>query len=176
MIMRFSFLIFFMKAYIVGTHLNCIDLICLYKEVDKKYTGCNLKTKKLLDSALIGVCAVIRLNTVFEFEFYSPVNTVNEALPGVLGYRVIRPFILGEQGNKSLKLKGTGEQRQFWETGNIENQDFGKQGKLPIFFRGTREQILPSPPLVLLSRWHHPCQGASDGYPHHMCLWRLGEK
>ena len=38
--------------------------ICLYKEVDKKYTGCNLKTTKLLDCALIGVCAVIRSNTV----------------------------------------------------------------------------------------------------------------
>ena len=41
--------------------------ICLYKEVDKKYTGCNLKTTELLDCALIGVCAVIRLNTVFLF-------------------------------------------------------------------------------------------------------------
>ena len=41
----------------------------------------------------------------------------------------------GEQGNKSLKLKGTGEQRQFWGIGNIENQDFdfGEQGKMPIF-------------------------------------------
>ena len=38
--------------------------ICLYKEVDKKYTGCNLKTTELLDCALIGVCAVIRSNTV----------------------------------------------------------------------------------------------------------------
>ena len=38
--------------------------ICLYEEVDKKYTGCNLKTTELLDCALIGVCAVIRLNTV----------------------------------------------------------------------------------------------------------------
>ena len=27
--------------------------------------GCNLKTRKLLNCALIGVCAVIRLNTVF---------------------------------------------------------------------------------------------------------------
>ena len=27
--------------------------ICLYKEVDKKYTGCNLKTMELLDCALI---------------------------------------------------------------------------------------------------------------------------
>ena len=38
--------------------------IRLYKEVDKKYTGYNLKTTELLDCALIGVCAVIRLNTV----------------------------------------------------------------------------------------------------------------
>ena len=38
--------------------------ICLYNEVDKKYTGCNLKTTKLLDCALIGVCEVIRSNTV----------------------------------------------------------------------------------------------------------------
>ena len=38
--------------------------ICLYKEVNKKYTGCKLKTTELLDCALKGVCAVIRLNTV----------------------------------------------------------------------------------------------------------------
>ena len=37
---------------------------CLYKEVDKKYTGCNLKTEEFLDSALIGVCVVIRSNRV----------------------------------------------------------------------------------------------------------------
>ena len=42
-----------------------IHNICLYKEVKKKYTGCNLKTTEFLDCALIGVCAVIRLNTVF---------------------------------------------------------------------------------------------------------------
>ena len=41
-----------------------IHNICLYKEVDKKYTGCNLKTAELLVCALIGVCGVIRLNTV----------------------------------------------------------------------------------------------------------------
>ena len=41
------------------------------------------------------------------------------------------PSFSGEQGNKSLNMKGTGEQRQFWETGNIENQDFS--------FWGTRE-------------------------------------
>ena len=58
----------------MGTHLNCIDLstcihnICLYKETDKNYNGCNLKTTELLDCALIGVCAVIRSNTVFLHE------------------------------------------------------------------------------------------------------------
>ena len=57
----------------MGTHLNRIDVdaiqmgtynIYLYKEVDKKYTGYNLKTMEFLDCALIGVCAVIRSNTV----------------------------------------------------------------------------------------------------------------
>ena len=58
-----------------------------------------------------------------------------EAFPVVLGNRGIMPFISGQQGNKSLKLKGTEEQRQFWGTGNIENQDFdfGEQGKMTIF-------------------------------------------
>ena len=41
-----------------------IHNICLHKEVNKKYTGCNLKTVELLDCALLGVCAVIRSNTV----------------------------------------------------------------------------------------------------------------
>ena len=43
----------------MGTHN-----ICLYKEVDKKYTGCNLNTTVLIDCAVIGVCAAIRSNTV----------------------------------------------------------------------------------------------------------------
>ena len=46
----------------MGTHN-----ICLYK-VDKKYTGSNLKTTKSLDCALIGICAVIRSNTVFDWK------------------------------------------------------------------------------------------------------------
>ena len=59
----------------MSIHLNCIEKvdaiqmsthnICLYKEVKKKYTGCNLKTTELLDCVLIGVCVVIRLNTVY---------------------------------------------------------------------------------------------------------------
>ena len=39
--------------------------ICFCKEADKKYTSCNLKTTKLIDCVLIGVCAVIRSNTVY---------------------------------------------------------------------------------------------------------------
>ena len=59
-------MIFFIKAYVVGTHLNCIDKLMQFKwvlttSVFKKSTGCNLKTMELLD---IGVCAAIRLNTV----------------------------------------------------------------------------------------------------------------
>ena len=45
----------------MGTHS-----ICLYKEVAKQYTSCNPKSTELLDGALIGVCAVIRSNTVFD--------------------------------------------------------------------------------------------------------------
>ena len=44
------------------------DNICLYKEVARKYTCCNLKTTELLDCVLIGVCAVIRSNTVYFME------------------------------------------------------------------------------------------------------------
>ena len=40
--------------------------ICLYKKVNKKYTGCNLKTTEIHECALIGVCGVIRSNTVFQ--------------------------------------------------------------------------------------------------------------
>ena len=36
---------------------------CYYKED----VACNLKTTKLLDCALVGVCAVIRSNTVFAY-------------------------------------------------------------------------------------------------------------
>ena len=61
-----------------------------------------------------------------------------EALLGVLENRRIKPFISGEEGN--IKLKGTGEQRQFWGTGNIENKyfDLGNKGKMLIFFKGNK--------------------------------------
>ena len=38
--------------------------ICRYKKVNKKYTGYN-KTTEFHECALIGVCAVIRSNTVY---------------------------------------------------------------------------------------------------------------
>ena len=40
--------------------------ICFYKKVNKKYTGCN-KTAEFQECALLGVCAVIRSNTVYPF-------------------------------------------------------------------------------------------------------------
>ena len=46
--------------WLVDAILMSTHKICLYNEVGKRYTGCNLKTTKLL----IGVCAVIRSNTV----------------------------------------------------------------------------------------------------------------
>ena len=62
----------------MGIHLNCTDKsmkfklvptsYALIKKVDKKYTGCNLKTMELLDCALIGVSAVIRSNTVTTYK------------------------------------------------------------------------------------------------------------
>ena len=63
----------------------------------------------------------------------------DEALPGVIG----NMGISGEQENKGLKMRGTGEQRQLWGSRNIENQDFdfGEQGNEAILFRGTRGQV-----------------------------------
>ena len=73
--MRLFFLIFFIKAYVVGTHLNCIDKSMQFKwepttyvfikKVNKKYTGCN-KTTEFHECALIGDCTVIRSNTVYK--------------------------------------------------------------------------------------------------------------
>ena len=63
-----------------------------------------------------------------------------EALPRALGNRA---FISGEQGNKGKILRGTGEQRQYWGTGNIRKQIFGEQGNKPIYFRGAKEQVPP---------------------------------
>ena len=62
-----------------------------------------------------------------------------EALPGVLGNKGTMPLITGKRGNKSLNMKGTGEQRQFWGKGNIENQNFdwGDIGLIVLGFLDT---------------------------------------
>ena len=67
LLLFYFFFNFFIKAYVVDAIQMSTYNICLYKEVDRKYTGCNLKTTELLDCALIGVCAVIRSNTVCSF-------------------------------------------------------------------------------------------------------------
>ena len=70
MFMRFFFYDFLNKSICYGysfelhQQIDAIQMsthnICLYKEVDKNYTGCNLKTMELLDCAVIWVCALIR--------------------------------------------------------------------------------------------------------------------
>ena len=61
-----------------------------------------------------------------------------EALPGVLGNRGTSQFISGEQGNNGQILRGTGEQRQYWGTGNIRKQifDFWGTGEQANLFQG----------------------------------------
>ena len=49
--------------------------ICLYKKINKMYTGCNLKTTEFHECGLIGVCAVIRLNMVLTIVTFLSVNT-----------------------------------------------------------------------------------------------------
>ena len=63
-----------------------------------------------------------------------------EALPGVWGNRGTMAFISGEQGNKSQILRGTGEQRQYWGTGNIRKQifDFLGTGEQANLFQGNK--------------------------------------
>ena len=67
-------------------------------------------------------------------DYASPSDGVSlyGALLEVLGNRGAKVSIPGEHGNKDLHIRGTSEQRQFWETGNIGNEDFD--------FGGTREQ------------------------------------
>ena len=66
--------------------------ICLYKEIAKKYTGCNLKTMELLDRAHIWICAVIRSNTVHRFT----VNLLRVRKPVFL-----KPFLSAKTDNSA---------------------------------------------------------------------------
>ena len=68
--------------------------ICLYKEVDIKYTGCYLKIMEFLDCALIGVCAVIRSNTVFNL-YVLPCIWINGAFLWLHGrVELIQKYLL----------------------------------------------------------------------------------
>ena len=57
-----------------------------------------------------------------------------------MGNRGSRAFISGEQGNKGQILRGTGEQRQYWGTGNIRKQifDFGGTSRFISGEQGNR--------------------------------------
>ena len=45
------------------------------------------------------------------------------------------------QGNRGIKAKFRGEQRQYWGTGNIRKQKLREQRSKPIYFRGTRKHV-----------------------------------
>ena len=81
----------------------------------------------------ISLTAVLQHVKRFCKDWHIPGCPKSEALPVVWGNRGIKPFISGEQGNKSLKLKGT--KAIFGNREHIENQDFDfvEQGKMPIF-------------------------------------------
>ena len=68
--------------------------------------------------------------------------------PRGFGNRGNRAFISGEQGNKGQILRGTGEQRQYWGTGNIRKQifDFWGTGEQANLFQGNKETGTPPPP------------------------------
>ena len=59
-----------------------------------------------------------------------------------------RAFISGEQGNKGQILRGTGEQRRYWGTGNIRKQifDIWGTGEQANLFQGNTETGTPPPP------------------------------
>ena len=70
---------------------------------------------------------------------------ITEALPGVLGNRGKRVFISGEEGSKGQILRGTGEQRQYWGTGNIRKQifDFWGTWEQANLFQGNKGTGIP---------------------------------
>ena len=62
-------------------------------------------------------------------------------------------FISGEQGNKGQIKRETGEQRQYWGTGDIRKQifDFWGTGEQANLFQGNKEQVPPGRALLLAS-------------------------
>ena len=91
----------------------------------KKCTGCNLKTTELFDCALIGLCAVIRSNTVVEVE-----------LPyGCISYMFTGSVIFAESafGPKSIKFDDDDQQRD----GTIRFAPY-----YPYYFLGNKREVL----------------------------------
>ena len=82
----------------MGTHN-----ICLYTEVDKKYSGCYLKTTELLDCALIGVCAVIRAITVCVFYLLHYVNTFIYRSSDSTSWPIVSEYKLVNGNERGLK-------------------------------------------------------------------------
>ena len=64
--------------------------------------------------------------------YYDYLVDFNKALPGVLGNRGKRGIYFRRTGEQRPNFEGTGEQRQYWGTGNIRKQIFD--------FWGTWEQ------------------------------------
>ena len=85
--------------------------------------------------------------TVLHFVYFLTVRShkhySNKSLE-VLGNRGTRACISGGQGNKCVKMRGTGT-KTIWGTENIENKifDLGEQGNKAIYFGGKREQVPP---------------------------------
>ena len=124
--------------------------ICLFNWTD--YTLCLVvlqpSHKVFLANPTKHVCFIVCLGVSYP----APGKCLftNEALPGVLGNRRKRVFISGEQGNKGQILRGTGEQRQYWGTGNIRKQFFyfwGTKAQANLFQGNKGIGIHPPPPL-----------------------------
>ena len=65
---------------------------------------------------------------------------ISEALPGGFREQGKQGIFSGEQGKKGQILRGTGEQKQYWGTGNIRKQifDFWGTGEQANLFQGNK--------------------------------------
>ena len=113
-------------------------------------------------------------------------KVIYKALPGVLGNRGNRAFISGGQRNKGQILRGTGEQRHYWGTGNIRKQifEFWGTGDQANLFQGNKGTGTPPWEGLIytglikteIGNWN------SDGYFHRACVicekswWKVPEK
>ena len=96
----------------VNYSLRVVRCCCLFSSFSFDFykTFCKQTVEALIRHRVLQCSSNIRLHYI---------NPTKEALPWVLGNRGNRAFISGEQGKKGQILRGTGEQRQYWGTGNI---------------------------------------------------------